>query len=132
MCSEEILSYIYLNIYSIHELISNENLGKINDETEIPNILNTYNKKKTFNGNNDLYLIDNSIYWLKYKREVTIRIQNHFLKFTIFICMCQQKKFFWKLNDFKEEVKNIFYYIRRGKSIFQNIILLLKELNSVL
>ena len=43
MCSEEILSYIYLNIYSIHELISNENLGKINDETEIPNILNTYN-----------------------------------------------------------------------------------------
>ena len=46
--------------------------------------------------------------------------------------MCQQKKFFWKLNDFKEEVKNIFYYIRRGKSIFQNIILLLKELNSVL
>ena len=29
MSSEEILSYIYLNIYSIHELISNENLDKI-------------------------------------------------------------------------------------------------------
>ena len=69
MCSEEILSYIYLNIYSIHELISNENLGKINDETEIPNILNTYNQKKTFNGNNDLYLIDNSYLWIIYIKE---------------------------------------------------------------
>jgi hypothetical protein len=65
MCSEKILSYIYPNIYSIHELIGNENLGKINDETEIPNILNTYNKKKTFNGNNDLYLIDNSYLLIK-------------------------------------------------------------------
>ena len=69
MCSEEILSYIYINIYSIHELISNENLGKINDETEIPNILNTYNQKKTFNGNNDLYLIDNSYLWIIYIKE---------------------------------------------------------------
>ena len=69
MCSEEILSYIYLNIYSIHELISNENLGKINDETEIPNILNTYNQKKTFNGNNDLYLIDNSYLLIIYIKE---------------------------------------------------------------
>ena len=42
MLIEEILTYIYLNIYLIHELIKNNNLGKINNETWIPNISNFY------------------------------------------------------------------------------------------
>jgi protein transport protein SEC24 len=126
MSSEEILPYIYPNIYPIHELMNDTNLGKIDNETGIPNIPNIIATRESEMTNDGLYLIDNGYLLIIYvKRNV-----NPFILKSLFevedlqylSINVNEENVFGNLDDFKERIMNIIDYIRGGKSLFQNLI----------
>ena len=134
MSSEEILSYIYPNIYPIHELIDDENLGKINSENGIPNIPNIISTSESSMENNGLYLIDNGYLLIIYvKKDVNSIILKSLFEvedLQYLSINVNEENVFQNLDDFKERLMNIIDYIRSGKSLFQNLIFAFEGTNS--
>ncbi len=126
MSSEEILPYIYPNIYPIHELLNYENLGKINNETFVPNIPNIISTRESSMEKNGLYLIDNGYLLIIYvKKDVDPFILKSLFEvedLQYLSINVNEENVFGNLDDFKERIMNIIDYIRGGKSLFQNLI----------
>ncbi len=126
MSSEEILPYIYPNIYPIHELMNDTTLGQIDNETGIPKIPNIIATRESEMSNDGLYLIDNGYLLVIYVRKNV----NPFILKSLFevddlqylSINVNEENVFGNLDDFKERIMNIIDYIRGGKSLFQNLI----------
>ena len=134
MSTEEILPFIYPNIYPIHELVNDNNLGKINNETGIPNFPNLISTTENSMTNDGLYLIDNGYLLIIYVRK---NVNPYILKSLFEVEDLQylsinvnEENVFSNLDDFKERFINIIDYIRSGKSIFQNLIFAFEGTNT--
>ena len=126
MSAQEIISFICPFIYAMHELDSNSELGKINEETQCVNMPSVIEDSMQFLEENGLYLIDNGYLIVVYVRK---NVSKSILKFLFevedlqFLTMIvNEENVFKQSNDFKERFMNIVDYIRGGKSLYQNMI----------
>ena len=133
MSYEEILSYIYPNIYPIHNLMTDKSLGTYNEEgiLNMPQIIGTSINSFEPNG---LYLIDNGYLLIIY---VKTNCDKEILKslfevedLQFLTINVKEDIIFEKMDEFKERIMNIIDYIRATKSLYQNLIFVFEGTNT--
>ena len=128
LSSQEILSFIVPSIYSLHELENDKNIGTYNSETGEFNMPNMVSSNKSSMEDNGLYLIDNGYLLIIYvKHGVSSYIIKNLLGVddlrSLNFVINEDNIFGEKnSNEFNDRIKNILDYIRGGKSLFQNLI----------
>ena len=128
LSSQEILSFIVPSIYSLHELENDKNIGTYNSETGEFNMPNMVSSNKSSMEDNGLYLIDNGYLLIIYvKHGVSAYIIKNLLGVddlrSLNFVINEDNIFGEKnSNEFNDRIKNILDYIRGGKSLFQNLI----------
>ena len=128
LSSQEILSFIVPSIYSLHELENDKNIGTYNSETGEFNMPNMISSNKSSMEDNGLYLIDNGYLLIIYvKHGVSAYIIKNLLGVddlrSLNFVINEDNIFGEKnSNEFNDRIKNILDYIRGGKSLFQNLI----------
>ena len=128
LSSQEILSFIVPSIYSLHELENDKNIGTYNSETGEFNMPNMVSSNKSSMEDNGLYLIDNGYLLIIYvKHGVSAYIIKNLLGVddlrSLNFVINEDNIFGEKnSNEFNGRIKNILDYIRGGKSLFQNLI----------
>ena len=130
MNSTEILSFLYPNIYSIHELYENNTLGTYNEngEIQLPSIINCNRNQLLQNG---LYLIDNGylliIYCKKLVDKNILKLLFNIEDLEFLTIALNEDSVFQDNNEFKERIMNIIDYIRGNKSLYQNLIFVIED-----
>ena len=128
LSSQEILSFIVPSIYSLHDLENDKNIGTYNSETGEFNMPNMVSSNKSSMEDNGLYLIDNGYLLIIYvKHGVSAYIIKNLLGVddlrSLNFVINEDNIFGEKnSNEFNDRIKNILDYIRGGKSLFQNLI----------
>ena len=124
--NEDILSFIYPNIYQLNNLLIDQNLGLINEENGNLNLPNIIPPEFSSLENDGFYLIDNGFYLILYFRRL---IDSQIIK-NLFDCdifdkinmNINENLFFEKIDSLKEKILNIIDYIRSYKTIYQKLI----------
>ena len=128
--NEEILPFIVPNIYPLHKLLYEQNLGLINKDTGIINLPEIIPPKFSSLENNGFYLIDNGFYLILYFRKLTdTQIIKSFFQVENLDNIqinYNENLFFENVDDLKEKILNILDYIRSYKSIYQKLIFIIE------
>ena len=125
---EEIIPFVYPNIYNLNNLLEDDTIGGYNEDNifKLPLMIQCSNN---YLENNSLYLIDNGFLLILYfKQNINKEILNllfgtynlNELNYSI-----NENTVFYDentKNSFKERIINIIEYIRYYKSFFQNLI----------
>ncbi len=124
--NEEILSFIYPNIYPLKNLLIVQNLGLINEENGNLNLPEIIPPEFSSLEKDGFYLIDNGFYLILYFRKlIDVQIIKSLFNCDIFDNInidINENLFFENIDSLKEKILNIIDYIRSYKSIYQKLI----------
>ena len=124
--NEEILPFIFPNIYPLKNLLFDQNLGLINEENGNLNLPDIIPPEFSYFENDGFYLIDNGFYLILYFRElIDVQIIKSFFNcdnFDNINMNINENLFFENIDTLKEKILNIIDYIRSYKSIYQKLI----------
>ena len=124
--NEEILSFIYPNIYPLKNLLIDQNLGLINEENGNLNLPEIIPPEFSSLEKDGFYLIDNGFYLILYFRKlIDFQIIKSLFNCDIFDNInidINENLFFENIDSLKEKILNIIDYIRSYKSIYQKLI----------
>ena len=124
--NEEILPFIFPNIYPLKNLLFDQNLGLINEGNGNLNLPDIIPPEFSYFENDGFYLIDNGFYLILYYRElIDVQIIKSFFNcdnFDNINMNINENLFFENIDTLKEKILNIIDYIRSYKSIYQKLI----------